>query len=70
MNTSCEEKFDSAAACVCGRVCSFLAALPDKVKHEAQEIRLRVNRPVTICCQGKTYFLMEDGSVSLSAGGG
>ncbi len=70
MNESGEKRFDSAAEGVCERIRKHLCALPADVKKQAQEIRLRVDRPVTVCCPGGIYFLMPGGGLSCLAGPG
>lgn len=64
MNESSEKRFDSAAEGVCEKIRKHLRALPVDVKKQAQEIRLRVGRPVTVCCPGGIYFLRADGGLS------
>lgn len=63
MNGFSEERFDSAAEGVCVRIRKYLKGLPADVKNQAQEIQLRVSRPVTICCPGGIYFLKAGGGV-------
>ncbi len=57
-----DERFDAAAKGLCERIAGVLAALPAEVKRQAQEIRLRVNRPVSVCCPGGVYFINADGT--------
>lgn len=64
MDEERDERFDAAAGGICERIGRPLRALPSDVKRRAQEIRLRVNRPVCICCPGGTYFLTENGRLS------
>lgn len=70
MNQSKTERFDSAAEGVCLRLRKRLFALPPVLKAHAQEIRLRVGRPVSVCCPEGTYFLCDSGKAApfLSAG--
>ena len=63
MNQEKDERFDSAAKCICDRIEKALDCLPGDVKRHAQEIRLRVNRPVCICCSEGTYFLSPEGKI-------
>lgn len=63
MNLKSEDRFDSAAEGVCERIKKALKALPPDVKKQAQEIRLRVNRPVTVCCPKGIYFVKEGGGL-------
>ena len=64
------ERFDSAAACLCERIRVPVLNLPGAVKRRAQEIRLRVGRPVCVCCPGGIYFLRERGGLSRAPGPG
>lgn len=59
-----DERFDSASKCICDRIEAALDHLPVDVKKHVQEIRLRVNRPVCICCAGGTYFLNLGGRLT------
>ena len=56
-----DERFDTASKCICDRIQRALANLPVDVKKHTQEIRLRVNRPVSICCAEGTYFVGQEG---------
>lgn len=58
------ERFDTAANAVCGKIGKYLHALPKEIKDSTQEIRLRVNRPVTLSCTAGLYFLDKSGDVS------
>ena len=64
MNESGEKRFDSAAEGVCEKIRKHLRALPTDVKKQAQEIRLRVGRPVTVCCPRGIYFLRAGGGLA------
>lgn len=70
MKLTSEERFDSAAEGVCERIRKSLKALPPDVKKQAQEIRLRVNRPVTVCCPKGIYFVKEGGGIGCIFGQG
>ena len=59
-----DERFDSASKCICDRIEEALSGLPVDVKRHAQEIRLRVNRPVCICCAEGIYFLGPGGRLA------
>ena len=56
MENNYESRFDSAARAVCDRLRNYLFLLPTDMKEQAQEIRFRVNQPVSICCTGGVYF--------------
>lgn len=62
------ERFDAAANAVCGKIGKYLHALPKEIKDVTQEIRLRVNRPVTLCSTAGIYFLDKKGSISCCPG--
>jgi stage III sporulation protein AA len=63
-----EHRFDAAAEGVCARIGKHLHALPADVRAQAQEIRLRVNRPVAIGCPGEIYFLRPGGGLTFLGG--
>lgn len=56
-----ETRFDSAAGALCGRIRKLVKNLPADIKSQTQELRLRVNRPVSVCCTGGIYFLSNSG---------
>ncbi len=64
MDSSNGDRFASAAVCICDRIRTFLLALPEAVRKDAQEIRLRVGKPVCVICPGGSCFLKQDGGVS------
>ena len=64
MENNYESRFDSAARAVCDRLRNYLFLLPTDMKEQAQEIRFRVNQPVSICCTGGVYFLNRNGRPS------
>lgn len=64
MDVQKEERFDMAADGVNERIRASLKALPPDVKKQAQEIRLRVGRPVTICCPNGIFFLKKRGGLN------
>ena len=54
--------FAAAAAVVCDRINSYLFRMPEWLMRDAQEIRIRINKPVSVCCHGSVYFLHKDGA--------
>ena len=68
MKESNERRFDDAAEGVCEKIREHLRALPAGVKAQAQEIRLRVGRPVAIGCPGEIYFLRPGGGLAFLGG--
>lgn len=57
-------RFDTAANSVCDKISQYLTRLPKDIKMQAQEIRLRVNKPISICCSRGIYFLNNSGSLA------
>ena len=64
MNQESVNRFDSAAMCTGKRIRSLLLALPDNIKSQAQEIRLRCGRPVTVCGLFGVVFVLDSGRTS------
>lgn len=64
MDDTYNGRFDTASKAVCDRLRRYLRLLPQDIKEQAQEIRLRVNRPVSVCCANGVYFLNENGRLS------
>lgn len=56
--------FDSSLYGVCERVRPTLERLPNYIKENIQEIRLRANLPVSVTVSGESLYLTEDASVS------
>ncbi len=61
METYNDSRFDSASKALSDRIRKSLKFLPNDIKNQTQEIRLRVNRPVSICCTSGIYFLSQNG---------
>lgn len=55
-------RFDEAAGTL-GVPGSILQKIPEEVKEQAQEIRLRCGRPVTVCTGRRTWFLTGSGAL-------
>lgn len=68
MNQNMEARFDSAAKGLSDRITKHLKNLPADIKNQAQELRLRVNRPVSVCCTGGIYFLNQFGRLACFPG--
>ncbi len=68
MDNYSDPRFDSAAKAICGRIAGFFSLLPGDIKKQAQEIRLRVNKPISICCTGGIYFLNQTGRLTCYPG--
>jgi stage III sporulation protein AA len=69
MENNSDSRFDSAAKALSDRIGKYLKSLPDEIKNQAQEIRLRVNRPVSVCCTNGIYFLSKNGRLACCPGG-
>lgn len=41
------------------RIAFRIRALPDEIKRDIQEIRLRINKPVALTCNNLTYYLTD-----------
>lgn len=59
-----KHRFDCAASCTGKRIRQLLFALPDNIKEQAYEIRLRCGRPVTVSGAFGNVFLLESGRSS------
>ena len=57
-----ENRYNDACTALCAPLLQYLFNAPYKIKQSAQEIRLRVNRPVSICCADKTYYITASGA--------
>lgn len=68
MRETGEKRFDSASLGVCDSIRKHLFSLPPEIKNRVQEIRLRVGRPVTLCCPEGIYFLKSGGGLACVAG--
>lgn len=44
-------------------ISSRMVNVPQEIKNSAQEIRLRVNRPISISCPDETYYITSNGCV-------
>ncbi len=62
-----KNRFNDACTALCTALYPRVFAVPDDIKERAQEIRLRVNRPVSICCGRENYYITSDGSVTNAA---
>lgn len=70
MISTTDERFDAAIKGLSTRIVGVLSLLPNEVKHQTQEIRLRVNRPVSLCCSRGIYFINENGTPSCRVAAG
>lgn len=51
------ERFDMAAKGLCPRLRAAVSGLPQGIKEQAQEIRIRSGRPLAVYCVGRMYYL-------------
>lgn len=63
-----ESRFDSAVRGLSERIRKVLCGLPPDIKNQTQELRLRVNRPVSVCCVSGIYFLNRNGRLACLPG--
>ena len=63
-NDDDQKRFHEAIAGICPRVQQTLVNIPEKIKKEAQEIRLRAGRPVVIHTANAVCFITNDARVT------
>lgn len=61
--TTDEFRFLQAISCLNSSLYRYVSPLADKLSSTAQEIRLRVNRPLAIVCTDITYYLTLQGGL-------
>ena len=59
-----KECFRQASSPLSTSILRGMYSLPDKIKESAQEIILRLNRPVSVLCPDNTYFITENGCLT------
>lgn len=57
-------RFQQAVKCLCPSLCKRLLPLSPRLEAAAQEIRLRINRPLCIVCSGVTYFVTANSGLT------
>ena len=64
--TSIQDKgrFIQAVKCLCPSICKRLYPLSERLENSAQEIRLRINRPLCIVCTDNTYYVTSNGGLT------
>lgn len=62
--------FDGAAEVTGERIAAYLRALPQALKSQIQEIRLRADRPVCLSTSAGVVFLQKEGGLGHVAGAG
>ncbi|MCY1714221.1 stage III sporulation protein AA [Caproiciproducens galactitolivorans] len=68
MENNGNPRFDSAAKAVYGKIGKYFLQLPLEIKNQVQELRIRVNKPVSICCVKGIYFFDRNGSLACRPG--
>lgn len=58
------ERFNSAMYGISDRISKYLMLLPENIKNNVQEIRIRNSLPVALTVAGQTLFVLEDGQTS------
>ena len=56
--------FNKTIEYISGEAATLLYMLDDNIKSKTSEIRLRVDKPICITCEDKTYFISVDGRVA------
>ena len=54
-------RFNDACTALCSTLYTRVFGIPEGIKEKAQEIRLRVNRPLSICCGNDNYYITSNG---------
>ena len=55
--------FDTAISVISEKISRNLKLLPKNIKEQIQEIRLRIEQPVSVCCAKGIYFIHKDGGI-------
>ena len=63
------KRFNDALYGVDEKIKNTLAVLPPKIKKTCEEIRLRINSPLSLTVGGDTVFVRKDGEISFTDGG-
>ena len=56
--------FDSAIYFLSDEIKNSLIKIPSEIKKNTQEIRLRVNKAVSLICANKNFFIKNSGEVT------
>lgn len=59
-----ESRFNQAAGCLSSQLYRRILPLSQRLCKTAQEIRLRVNRPLAVVCPNITYYVTKQGGLS------
>lgn len=62
--TDNNKAFEIVAKSLCSNLNKRIMNIPLEIKDNLQEIRLRINRPLSFCCPDDTYFMTENGCVT------
>lgn len=56
--------YDYVVRTLSGTISGRIINIPDEIKEKVQEIRVRVNRPLTLCCQDENLFVTSNGCLT------
>lgn len=59
-----ESRFLKSCMSLTPNLYRHVAKVPEEIQHKAQEIRLRLNRPVSVCCTDNTYYFTDNGCIT------
>lgn len=59
-----KSRFSQASGCLSSQLYRRIVPLADRLCNDAMEIRLRVNRPLTVVCSDVTYFVTRQGGLT------
>lgn len=63
-NISMKDRYNQAISVLNQNIYQILIKVPNDIKDAIQEIRLRVNRPIMLYSNNKTYYINNDGSIT------
>lgn len=63
-------RFSQAAQCLSPRLLSRVKDLEKDLAYSASELRLRVNRPLSVSCADKSCYITESGELTENISGG
>ena len=62
MQSLANERFRSASSILSSELHKLIVTIEPRIKETATEIRLRINKPLTVCCGKKSYYITTDGT--------
>ena len=63
------QRFSQAARCLSPRLLSRIKGLENELAARASEIRLRINRPVSVSCADQSLYITESGALTSNLSG-